>query len=220
MVTLNFGQYQSHYNRRTFLKHLVTACGVISFSAGLPENLFALNSFSFSKPDSLDKKLPLKGDPSMKILLLCVSVHHQNTAKIANKLSEVLNAPVKLPSDVTIEELSNYNMIGFGSGIYSQKHHPVLLNFIDKIPAEIRKTAFIFSTSGISRKFAVKNSIDDPHKVISDMLIRKNWLIKGEYNCAGWNTNSFLKFFGGLNRGKPDGKDLAEAERFARELVG
>jgi menaquinone-dependent protoporphyrinogen IX oxidase len=135
-------------------------------------------------------------------------------------LSKVLNAPVNSPSDVTIEELSDYDMIGFGSGIYSQKHHPAILNFIDKIPAEMRKDSFIFSTSGISRKFAVKNSLDDPHTVIRDMLQKKNWVIKGDYNCAGWNTNNFLTIFGGLNRGKPDGKDLAEAERFARGLVG
>ncbi len=155
----------------------------------------------------------------MKALLLCVSVHHQNTAKIADTFSKVLNAPVKSPSDVTIEELSEYDMIGFGSGIYSQKHHPAILNFIDKIPVEMRKDSFIFSTSGVSRKFAVKNSIDDPHTAIRGMLQKKSWVIKGDYNCAGWNTNSFLKFFGGLNRGKPDEKDLAEAERLGRELV-
>jgi menaquinone-dependent protoporphyrinogen IX oxidase len=192
---------------------------VISLSTLLFNDLFADERPSLSDTNSMDYKLPLKGDSSMKTLLLCVSVHHQNTAKIAGALSRVLNSPVKSPSEVSIGQLSDYDMIGFGSGIYSQKHHTAILNFVDKIPEGMRKNSFIFSTSGISRKFAVKNSVDDPHTVIRNMLQKKNWVIKGEYNCAGWNTNSFLKFFGGMNRGKPDQKDLAEAERFGMELV-
>jgi flavodoxin len=220
MNSLNFEDRNYHCNRRIFLKKLAITCGVISFQTVLPKNLYAQNLLSLGKRDTSDKKISSKGDPSMKTLLLCVSVHHQNTAKIANAFSKVLKAPIKSPSEVTIEKLSDYDMIGFGSGIYSQKHHPTILKFIDQIPAEVIKNAFIFSTSGISRKFAVKNSIDDPHTVIRSMLLKKNWVIKGEFNCAGWNTNSFLRFFGGMNRGKPDGKDLAEAERFARDLIG
>jgi hypothetical protein len=26
-------------------------------------------------------------------------------------------------------------------------------------------------------------------------------MVIGEFGCAGWNTNSFLRFFGGLNKG-------------------
>jgi menaquinone-dependent protoporphyrinogen IX oxidase len=110
-------------------------------------------------------------------------------------------------------------MIGFGSGIYSQKHHHSILDFVEKIPNKIRKSAFIFSTSGISRKFAIKNSLDDPHTVIRQMLQRKNWTITGDFNCTGWNTNSFLKFFGGMNKGKPDSNDLDDAEKFAKGLL-
>jgi menaquinone-dependent protoporphyrinogen IX oxidase len=152
----------------------------------------------------------------MKTLLLCISIHHQNTAKIANVFSRILTAPVKSPSEVTVDELTDYDMIGFGSGIYSQKHHSSILDFVDRIPAETRKNAFIFSTSGISRSFAVKNSIDDPHSVIRKILQRKMWPIVGDFNCAGWNTNSFLKFFGGMNKGKPDFKDLSDAEKFTK----
>lgn len=220
---MNITIFEKHHicnNRRRFIKQLATACGVISLSSLLWKDLLAEETHSVSGPNPEDKKLLLKGDSTMKTLLLCVSVHHQNTAKIANAIAKVLNAPVKSPSEVTIKELAAYDMIGFGSGIYSQKHHPSILKFIDQIPAEIRKNSFIFSTSGISRQFAVKNSIDDPHKVIRDLLQKKNWEIKGDYNCAGWNTNSFLKFFGGLNRGKPDEKDLMDAERFGRDLIG
>jgi flavodoxin len=146
-------------------------------------------------------------------------LHHQNTAKIANVFSRVFSTPVRSPSEVTVDELVNYDMVGFGSGIYSQKHHHSILDFVEQIPNEIPKSAFIFSTSGISRKFAVKNSLDDPHTEIRQMLQKKKWSITGDFNCTGWNTNSFLKFFGGMNKGKPDSNDLDDAEKFARGLL-
>jgi hypothetical protein len=45
-------------------------------------------------------------------------------------------------------------------------------------------------------------------------------VIIGEFSCAGFNTNSFLKFLGGLNKGRPDAEDLRYAEEFARNLNG
>jgi len=36
--------------------------------------------------------------------------------------------------------------------------------------------------------------------------------------CPGFNTNSFLKFFGGINKGRPNASDLKRAEEFAKKL--
>jgi hypothetical protein len=41
-----------------------------------------------------------------------------------------------------------------------------------------------------------------------------------EFACKGFNTNSFLKYIGGMNKGHPDAEDLAEAGRFAISLAG
>jgi flavodoxin len=34
----------------------------------------------------------------------------------------------------------------------------------------------------------------------------------------GFNTNSFLKLFGGINKGRPNAEDLKRAEEFAQKL--
>ena len=47
---------------------------------------------------------------------------------------------------------------------------------------------------------------------------RKGTRSKGEFGCAGWNTNRFLKYFGGLNKGRPDAEDIRNAEAFARDM--
>ena len=55
----------------------------------------------------------------MKTLIICVSIHHGNTEKIAKAMAEVLNAKLVKPNEVNINELAKYYSIGFGSGIYA-----------------------------------------------------------------------------------------------------
>jgi hypothetical protein len=43
-------------------------------------------------------------------------------------------------------------------------------------------------------------------------------LILDEFNCHGLNANSFLKVFGGMNKGHPNTEDLKTAEEFAQNL--
>lgn len=40
----------------------------------------------------------------------------------------------------------------------------------------------------------------------------------GAFNGKGFNTNSFLKFFGGMNIGRPNSEDLRNAAEFALNL--
>jgi hypothetical protein len=49
-------------------------------------------------------------------------------------------------------------------------------------------------------------------------LLVKGCEITGEFNCTGWNTNSFLKLFGGINKGKPNADDLLRANEFAESF--
>ena len=155
----------------------------------------------------------------IKSLLVLVSFHHKNTEKIADVFAKVLDAQIKKPQQINTEELQEYSLIGFGSGIYDQKHHKSLLDLADKLPQVTNRKAFIFSTSGIAREFAIKNSIDDPHTVLREKLQSKGYIIVDEFNCAGWNTNSFLKLIGGINKGKPNAEDLKNAEEFAKNLM-
>lgn len=46
----------------------------------------------------------------------------------------------------------------------------------------------------------------------------KGYTIVDEFMCPGFNTNSFLKLFGGINKGRPNAEDLKHAETFAKNL--
>jgi flavodoxin len=154
----------------------------------------------------------------MKSLLVLFSYHHNNTEKIANVFAKALDAQIKTPQQINPEELQEYSLIGFGSGIYGQKHHKVLLDLADKLPQVTNRKTFIFSTSGVTREFAIDRSIDDPHSPLREKLQSKGYMIVDEFNCAGFNTNSFLKLFRGTNKGRPNAEDLKHAEEFAQNL--
>ena len=150
----------------------------------------------------------------MKFLLVLFSYHHKNTEKIAKVFAKVLKAQIKTPQQTNIEELQDYSLIGFGSGIYGEKHHESLLDLADKLQPVNNKNAFIFSTSALMGK----DKVAKDHSLLREKLQSKGYTIVDEFACKGFNTNSFLKYFGGMNKGRPNAEDLKRAEEFAQNL--
>ena len=160
----------------------------------------------------------------MKAIVVVSSYHHKNTEKVAGCIAQVLGARTVTPQEIRPNDLGAYDLIGFGSGIYDAKHHKKLLELADSLPYAEGKKAFLFSTDGMPR-FVVKSSIMlhdkmlKDHAALRERLQAKGYAITGEFNCAGFNTNSFLKLFGGINKGRPDKHDLDLAAAFAGGLA-
>lgn len=151
----------------------------------------------------------------MKSIIIVDSYHHSNTLKIANTFARVLNCSVISPKQAEAEDLLQYELIGFGSGIDSGKHYKPLLDLADGLLEVQAKPAFIFSTSAIQGY----TKVEKDHSLLREKLKSKGYAIAGEYSCKGYNTNSFLKFMGGMNKGKPDENDFRDAEEFATALL-
>jgi flavodoxin len=150
----------------------------------------------------------------MKSLLVLISYHHKNTEKIANVFAQVLDAEIKTPKQINLEELKEYGLVGFGSGIYDEKHHRTVLELADKLPQVTDKNAFIFSTSAIMGK----DKVAKDHSTLREKLESKGYIIIDEFACKGFNTNSFMKYLGGMNKGRPNAEDLKNAKEFAQKL--
>ena len=155
-----------------------------------------------------------------KTIIFLYSFHHGNTKKIANAIAPEINAQILNVNEIDIESidfsaLEEYELIGFGSGIDSGKHYQLLFDFTEKLPPVKNKKAFIFSTSGIYNEKQMENN----HKTLRNILQNKGFVIVGEFGCAGYNTNSFLKYFGGMNKGRPNAEDLKNAAEFAKGLM-
>ena len=150
----------------------------------------------------------------MKSLVIVISIHHNNTVKIGNTIAKVLDTRIKNPKDVKPEELADYDLVGFGSGIYGAKHHASLLKLVDNLPQVNNKKAFLFSTGGITNE----NKVLKDHSKLREKLESRGYIIVDNFQCKGFNTNSFLKYFGGMNKGRPNVEDLKNAEVFAQNL--
>ena len=153
-------------------------------------------------------------EASNRVLLVLYSYHHRNTEKIAQVISDVLDAQIVAPGNVDPGELSAYDLIGFGSGIYSANHHESVLNLAQRLPLVKGKRAFIFSTSAI----ITTSKVASDHAALRDILTSKGYVIVDEFGCKGFNTNSFLQVFGGMNKGRPNAEDLNNAQVFAVNL--
>ncbi len=158
----------------------------------------------------------------MKSLIIVFSYHHNNTKRIAEVFAKVLGAEMKTPRQTNPEELQQYDLVGFGSGIYAGKHHEGLLDLADKLPQVTDKKAFIFSTSGMPIGISGQQRLEEYtrkcHVTLKERLQSKGYTIVDEFGCAGFSTNKFLKWFGGINKGRPNAEDLKHAEEFAKNL--
>lgn len=148
----------------------------------------------------------------MNSLIILVSYHHKNTEKVAQVIAKTLEAEIKTPEQTNSESISNYDLIGFGSGVYFGKLHKDLLEFADKIPQVVNKKAFIFSTSGRT------GNMIKFHKQLKEKLQTKGFEVVSEFNCGAFDTYGLLKIGGGINKGRPNEEDLKQAEEFAQNL--
>jgi flavodoxin len=146
----------------------------------------------------------------MKTLIIYTSVHHQNTEKVAKVIAEELAADLVPVDQAQSRPLAEYDLIGFGSGIYFMKHHKTLLQFVETLLAVTGRRAFIFSTSG-------EGGIGK-HAALKEKLVYREFSIEGEFSCKGWDTFGPMKLIGGINKGRPNAEDLEKARVFARGL--
>lgn len=152
----------------------------------------------------------------MKSLIIVHSYHHNNTLKVAKAIANVLGADIKTTTQAKTDELEDYDLVGFGAGIDSGMHYKELLDFANTIGInDGSKKCFIFSTSAIQGE----NKVAKDHEKLREILIAKQYDVLAEFSCKGFNTNSFLKYFGGMNKSHPDDTDIDNAKQFATGLL-
>ena len=124
-----------------------------------------------------------------------------NTKKIAEVIAEVLGTKAK-----SIEEevnLQDCDLVCVGTGVrFTRMESPMedFLNNLEQLPG---KKGAVFGTYGyVPRGFLEK---------MAALLEGKGIEVIGEWSCQG----QFLK---GLNRGRPNEKDLKDAREFAANI--
>ncbi len=149
----------------------------------------------------------------MKSLIVCSSTSHGNTRRVADRIAEVLDAEVVSPEAVDPATIREYDLVGFGSGIYYMTVDARLRELMRRVPAVDHTRAFTFFTSG-----ARELPLVGYHKPVRKQLESKGFEVIGSFSCRGFDTVGPFGFIGGINRGRPNDRDLDRAAKFAARL--
>ena len=107
-------------------------------------------------------------------------------------------------------DLSDYDLIGFGSAINFAAHDIRLQRFVSSQNLE-SKNVFIFSTR--CRPFLVAY-----HKPLRKIVEAKGGIIAGEFSCRGFDRTGPWILMDGYNKARPDERDMFKARLFVERL--
>lgn len=152
----------------------------------------------------------------MKSLIVYCSDYKHNTEKIAQIFAEKTGSELVNIRDISDINLEDYNLIGFGSGVYREDLSPKLFKLVDKLNLS-GKNVFVFSTSGVGMKYY--------NSKLMRLLVSKGAVNKGSFACKGYFKASeftdkrLFDIFSRLSQGHPNDKDFKEAERFIGRVI-
>ncbi|MFZ3573305.1 flavodoxin family protein [Streptomyces sp. BH097] len=149
----------------------------------------------------------------MKAVIVCHSVSHGNTRRVADAMAEVLDAKVLGPDEADPTELAEADLVGFGSGVFHTKLHPLLTEFAGSLLPTTRGRAFVFATSGLPETPVTRFA-----RPLVRLLESKGFVVDGSFSCRAFDTWAPFKVVGGINKHRPNDADLAAAREFATRL--
>ncbi|MFG2873640.1 flavodoxin family protein [Streptomyces sp. NPDC048337] len=148
----------------------------------------------------------------MKTIIVCASVSHGNTRRVADTMARALGAKVVSPEEADPAELAGADLVGFGSGVFYSRLHPRLTDFVKALPLT-RGRAFVFATSGLPEIAPVSFT-----RPLVRLLEGKGFAVDGSFLCRAFDTWAPFKLVGGINKQRPNAGDLAAAHAFAEGL--
>ncbi|GLX24003.1 MULTISPECIES: flavodoxin family protein [Streptomyces] len=148
----------------------------------------------------------------MKSVIVCASVSHGNTRRVADVMARALGAAVVAPGEADPAELAAADLVGFGSGVYYGRLHRTLTDLVRELP-QARGRAFVFATSGLPGLRPAPFT-----RPLVRRLAEKGFRVDGGFTCRALDTWGPFGLVGGVNRQRPDAGDLAAARAFAERL--
>ena len=113
----------------------------------------------------------------MKTVIVYASVHHGNTKKLVEKIAEKCKVDLIDAVQQPKADLSDYDRIGFASGIYFSKFHQTILKFASENLPENKKVFMICTYGG-----------SGAYKSLEVILKEKKTDIIGKFGCKGYDT--------------------------------
>lgn len=145
-----------------------------------------------------------------RVAIVYESRHHANTQKIVDTISSYHSAEFIDASKQPHFDLSEYDLIGFASGIDFGKFYDSVERFLEENLPQNKQIFFLYTCAKPSSRFTSS---------IRVAAQQKNAVILGEYGCKGYNTYGPWKLIGGMNKNHPTPIELEEAVSFYKLLL-
>lgn len=146
----------------------------------------------------------------MKAIILYRSSYRGNTLKIAQSMAEALSAKLVSIDNVVSTDLSEYDLIGFGSAINFAAHDIRLQRFVAEQDLE-GKNIFIFSTR-------CRPLLGSYHRPLRRIIKSKGGIVAGEFSCRGYDRTGPWVLLDGYNKARPNERDIFKAKLFAEKM--
>lgn len=147
----------------------------------------------------------------MKSAIVYSSIYKGNTSKIAQVIAREIQCDLMRTKDASVKLICDYDLIGFGSGIYNGKIDKLMSELILKLPDSVKgKYAFIFCTSRTNNIIYLEE--------MKNLLLKKGFIILGEYRTFGQYKGGLLRIIGGYNKGRPNRQDFMDTVDFSRKI--
>jgi len=152
----------------------------------------------------------------VKVAIAYNSQHHGNTKKLLDAIKEWGDS-IKYPEDIKLinvveckeADLSEYDIIGFASGVYFGKFSDAVIKFAKKnLPSQ--KRVFLINTYGVKGNYT---------KEMERIFAEKSCRLLGIYGCRGFDTYGPFKIIGGIAKGHPDENDVKGVLDFFMRVV-
>jgi flavodoxin len=146
-----------------------------------------------------------------KAVILYYSIHHGNTKKVVEAVSEQLSVDlVRIPTKEPVN-LEGYDLVGFASGVYMSEFGKPMQRFVDEHGDLSGKTCFTLYTCGAPK--------GEYAGAFEDLLRAKGANVVGGWHCRGFDTFGPFKLIGGLAKGRPNEADLLGAVAYVEKLL-
>ena len=145
----------------------------------------------------------------MKTAIVYFSEHHGNTKKLLDAIAVGNDVILIDATKPHITDLTEYDAVGFASGIYFQKYHASVIKFAETYLPEDKPVFFVY-TYGFYRSVYAKD--------IREVCITKHAKVLGRFGCLGLDTFGPFKLVGGIAKGHPTEVDLHNAVSFYNKL--
>lgn len=146
----------------------------------------------------------------MKTAIVYYSAHHGNTKKLVDAIASADDSVTLIDVTKTQDaDLTSFDRIGFASGIYFSSFAKQIISLAETNLPESKDVFFIYTHGAPVGGFL---------KGIREIAKKKNCHELGKYGCLGYDTFGPFKLVGGIAKGHPNAKEIANAVSFYKSL--